>query len=119
MSTNPQAAGKSYERLRRFSRHEFDARVDATVFRHGSKVECWARTHEIGQDGLGATFSGELQVGEVVSLKFPVPVRPHVLKLRAVVRYREGLRCGLEFLILSKEQKTMLSEVCAVLPKAP
>jgi len=59
-----------------------------------------------------------LQIGEVVSLEFPIPLPPHVMKLRAVVRYSEGLRCGFEFLVVSDEQKLMLHQVCVVLANA-
>ena len=105
-------------RLRRFSRHRFDVRVQASVFRDGQTTTCWGRSSELGQDGIGATLSGELHSGEVVSLEFPIPLPPHVIQLRAVVRYSEGLRCGFEFLVLTEEQKLMLHQVCVVLANA-
>ena len=108
----------NYDRLRRFSRHRFDARIKASVSRQGLSTTCWGLTSEIGQDGMGATLSGEFEVGEVVSLEFPIPVRPHVMELRAAVRYRKGLRCGFEFLILTDQQKVTLSELCAMLANA-
>jgi len=40
------------------------------------------------------------------------------MKLRAVVRYSEGLSCGLEFLVMTNEQKLMLHQVCVVLSNA-
>ena len=108
----------SYERLRRFSRHRFDARIKASVSRQGQSTTCWGLTSEIGQDGLGATLGGELEVGEVVCLEFSIPLRPYVMELRAAVRYRQGLRCGFEFLILTDQQKIALSELCANLDAA-
>jgi hypothetical protein len=104
--------------MRRFSRYRFDVRVQVSVFREGLTTTCWGRTNELGQDGIGATLSGELQAGEVVSLEFPVPLDPHIVKLRAVVRYSDGLRCGFEFLVLSDEQKLTLHQVCVVLSNA-
>jgi hypothetical protein len=109
---------KAQERMRRFSRYRFDVRVQVSVFREGLTTTCWGRTNELGQDGIGATLSGELQAGEVVSLEFPVPLDPHIVKLRAVVRYSDGLRCGFEFLVLSDEQKLTLHQVCVVLSNA-
>lgn len=118
MNDYAQAVGNGTRGLRRFSRYRFDARVQVSVFREGLTAKCWGRSNELGEDGIGATMSGELQVGEVVSLEFPVPVPPHVMKVRAMVRYSEGLRCGFEFLVLTGEQKLMLREVCVLLANA-
>lgn len=86
-----------------------------TVFREGNTVALWGRTNELGQDGIGATLSGELQVGEVVSMEFPIPIQPYMVKVRAIVRYSEGLRCGFEFLIVTSEQREILRRACVVL----
>jgi hypothetical protein len=115
---NKEAHGtaRAYARRRQFSRHHLDASIKASVFREGQTSTCWGRTAELGEDGIGATLSGELKVGEVVSLEFSLPLPPRLMKLRAVVRYREGLRCGFEFLILTEKQKLILREVCSALP---
>jgi len=114
-----QATAKTQQRLRRFSRHRFDVRIQASVFRDGRTATCWGRTNELGEDGIGATLSGELQSGEVVSLQFPIPLQPFIIKLRAVVRYSDGLRCGFEFLVLTDQQKLTLHQVCVVLSNTP
>lgn len=88
------------------------------VFRDGATISIWGRTSELGEDGLGATLSGELHVGEVVSVEFAIPLPPDVAKLRAVVRYSEGLRCGFEFLVMTETQKITLRQVCVVLSNA-
>jgi hypothetical protein len=116
LSDHAQAASKAHRR--RFSRYRFDVRIQVSVFREGLTTTCWGRTCVLGQDGIGATLSGELQAGEVVSLEFPIPLPPHVMKLRAVVRYCEGLSCGFEFLVVTAEQKLMLHQVCVVLANA-
>jgi hypothetical protein len=104
--------------MRRSPRYRFDARIEVSVFREGLTATCWGRTSELGEDGIGATLSGELQAGEVVSLEFPIPIPPHVMKVRAVVRYSDGLHCGLEFLVMTGEQRRMLHQVCVVLANA-
>jgi hypothetical protein len=116
LSDHAPAAAKAYQR--RFSRYRFDARIQVSVFREGLTATCWGRTSTLGQDGIGATLSGELRAGEVVSLEFPIPLPPHIMKLRAVVRYSEGLSCGFEFLVMTGEQKRMLHQVCVVLANA-
>ena len=115
MSGHSQAAAKAQRRSRRFSRYRFDARIQASVFREGLTTTYWGRTSELGEDGLGATLNGELQAGEVVSLEFLIPLPPHAMKVRAAVCYSEGLRCGLEFLVVTEEQRLMLRQICVVL----
>lgn len=118
MSDHEPRAAKPHHGQRRFSRSSFDVRIQVAVFRDGVTTTCWGRTNELSLDGIGATLSGALQVGEVVSLEFPIPLPPHVLKVRAIVRYSDGLRCGLQFLVVTAEQKLLLHEVCVVLANA-
>ena len=118
LSDSTQAAAKAQHRLRRFPRYRFDVRVQVSVFREGLTSTCWGRASELGQDGIGATLSGQLQAGEVVSLEFPIPLPPHEMKLRAVARYSDGLRCGFEFLVVTEEQRLLLRQVCVVLANA-
>jgi len=118
VQTAATGAAKAQQRLRRFSRHRFDVRIQVSVFREGLTTTCWGRTNELGEDGIGATLSGELQAGEVVSVQFPIPLPPHLIKVRAVVRYSDGLRCGFEFLVVTDEQKLILRQVCVVLANA-
>lgn len=119
LSDHGQTGTAAQRRLRRFSRHRFDVRIQLSVFRDGTTVTCWGRTSEIGQDGIGATLSGELHMGEVVSLEFPIPLPPNLLQVRAIVRYSDGLRCGFEFLVITAAQRDLLRQVCVVLANAP
>jgi hypothetical protein len=118
LSDHAKATAKAHRQLRRFFRYPFDVRIQASVFRDGLTTTCWGRSSELGEDGIGATLSGELQAGEVASLEFPIPLPPHLMKVRAVVRYSDGLRCGFEFLVVTNEQKLILSQVCVVLANA-
>ena len=118
MSKPTQASAQAHTHTRRFPRYRLDVRIEATVFRDGATTTLWGRTSELGPDGVGATLTRELQVGEVVSVEFPVPVAPHVVKVRAIVRYHQGLHCGFEFLTLSAEQRRILDRVCEVLASA-
>ena len=118
MSNHSQATAKAPRKLRRFSRHRFDARIQVSVFREGQTTSYWGRTSELGQDGIGATLSGELHTGEVVSLEFPIPLPPYLMRLRAVVRYSDGLHCGFEFLVVSDEQRLAMRQVCVMLTNA-
>ncbi|MGA7217629.1 MAG: PilZ domain-containing protein [Candidatus Sulfotelmatobacter sp.] len=100
---------------RRFPRFAIDAHLKVRMFQAGEFTSCWGRSTELGQDGIGATLTGELETGEIVSLEFPLPLSPYPLKVRAIVRYRQGLRYGFEFLTLTDNQREMLERVCEVL----
>ncbi len=100
---------------RRYPRFAIDARLQVRMFQAGEFRTCWGRSTELGQDGIGATLTGDLETGEIVSLEIPLPLSPYPLKVRAIVRYRQGLRYGFEFLTLSDAQRDIVRRVCEVL----
>jgi len=104
--------------MRRYERYRFDARMQVSVFRDGETSEFWGRTNEIAIDGIGATLTRELRAGEVVSLEFPIPIVPRIMKVRAIVRYSEGLRCGFEFLVVTAQQRETMRQLCEALASA-
>lgn len=89
-----------------------DIRLGLQVFRDGATVSFWGRSRELGQDGIGGTFTGELEPGEVVSLEFTLPISVQPMKVRAIVRYRNGLSHGFEFLTLNQEQRETVCRAC-------
>ena len=110
--TRSATGSQKYARLRRFERHRYDVRVQVSVFRDGLSADLWGRTNELGLDGIGATLTGALKTGEVVSLEFPIPLAPLVMRVRAIVRYSQGLRCGFEFLIVTSQQRETMRQLC-------
>ncbi|HWY22926.1 MAG TPA: PilZ domain-containing protein [Candidatus Acidoferrum sp.] len=100
---------------RRYPRFAIDARMQVRMFQDGEFRACWGRSTELGQDGIGATLTGDLETGEIVSLEIPLPLSPYPLKVRAIVRYRQGLRYGFEFLTLSDAQRDTVRRVCEML----
>jgi hypothetical protein len=95
-----------------------DVRIQLSLFRGGATSAIWGRTNEIGQDGIGATLTEVMQVGEVVSMEFPIPVAPYQVKVRGIVRYVNGLRCGFEFLVLSDNLRDTLRRACELIGTA-
>ena len=73
----------------------------------------------MGQDGIGATLTGSLEPGEIVTLEIPLPLTPYPIKVRAIVRYRQGLRYGFEFLTLNDGQRDTILRVCDTWPPKP
>jgi len=108
------SAGKpSY--TRRYPRFALDVRLQVRMFQDGDFQSCWGRSTELGQDGIGATLTGNLETGEIVTLEIPLPLTTYPLKVRAIVRYRQGLKYGFEFLTLNEAQRENLRRVCEYL----
>jgi len=100
---------------RRFPRYTLDVRVGVKMFQQGEFRSCWGRSTEIGPDGIGATLTGTLEQGEIVTLEIPLPLSTYPVKVRAIVRYCQGLRYGFEFLTLNDHQRDTLERVCQYL----
>ncbi|HEY3973772.1 MAG TPA: PilZ domain-containing protein [Candidatus Sulfotelmatobacter sp.] len=97
---------------RRFPRFTIDVRLQVKMFQAGEFRSCWGRSTEMGQDGIGATLTGSLEAGEIVTLEIPLPLTPYPIKVRAIVRYSQGLRYGFEFLTLNDGQRDTIKRVC-------
>jgi len=110
---NGPAAKVAY--TRRFPRFAIDMRLQVKMFQAGEFRSCWGRSTEMGQDGIGATLTGSLEPGEIVTLEIPLPLSPYPIKVRAIVRYRQGLRYGFEFLTLNDSQRDTIQRVCQYL----
>ncbi len=106
----PAPAKQSY--TRRFPRFVIDVRLQVKMFQAGEFRTCWGRSTEMGQDGIGATLTGSLEPGEIVTLEIPLPLTPYPIKVRAIVRYCQGLRYGFEFLTLNDNQRDTIKRVC-------
>ena len=93
---------------RRVPRYRVAVPLSVTVRRAGVTDSIPGRSLDVGEGGLGALLAGEVSPGEAVGVEFQVPSVPSPLRARAVVRHHAQLRCGLEFLSLSPEQRALL-----------
>lgn len=114
-STAGKVTGGKFVVNRRYPRFAFDVRLQVKMFQDGEFRTCWGRSVELGQDGIGATLTGSLTKGEIVSLEIPLPLTPYPMKVRAIVRYCQGLRYGFEFLTLNDSQRDTVRRVCEYL----
>jgi hypothetical protein len=112
---SPAVSGKTPSYTRRFPRFNMDVRMQVRMFQAGEFRSCWGRSTELGQDGIGGTLTGDLESGEIVTLDIPLPLSTYPLKVRAIVRYRQGLHYGFEFLTLNESQRDTLRRVCQML----
>jgi PilZ domain len=111
----PTSAKAQGAAARRYARYPLDIRVSARVFRPNEPIELWGRSIEFGQDGIGVTLTGELAPGEVATLELTLPGSSIPLKLRGLVRYRDGLRHGFEFLARDEAQRELIRKTCELL----
>jgi hypothetical protein len=114
-ATNAAPGSKSQ---RRFPRYLLDTRLSVHVFRAEARVSLWGRSNELGEDGIGATLTGTLETGEVVAMELSLPLGAYPIKFRALVRYRDGLRHGFEFLALTTRQRSEIRRACEMLAAA-
>ena len=99
---------------RRYPRYPFDARIGVTTLRRGDNSDFWGRAFEMGEHGLRATVVGELNLGEVVTLKIPLPSGGDV-EVRASVRNKNGFNCGFEFMSMTDAEHAAIRRGCRLL----
>jgi len=91
-------------------RFRMDAAVDLTVLRSGIPDKLPGRSVNVCERGVGAIVAGELLAGESVGVELQLPPLTEPLRTRATVRYHDRLRCGLEFMALSAEQRASIRD---------
>jgi len=95
---------------RRVPRFHMQAPLDVTVLRSGVPDTVPGRSMNVCERGVAAIVAGELVPGESVGVEMHLPVTSEPLRMRATVRYQDHLRCGLEFVALSVEQRASIRE---------
>lgn len=104
-----------HKSVRRFPRYPADFRLSIQLFRPSGTLSLWGLCSELGEDGISATLTEELRLDEVVSMEIPLPAIGCALKVRAIVRYCDGLRHRFEFLALGSQQREALHRTCVLL----
>jgi TonB family protein len=95
---------------RRVERFDLKAPLDITILRSGIPDTVPGRTVDASENGLAAMLAGELTPGETVGLQIQLPAMAGPLRTRAKVKYQDKLRCGLEFLWLSAEERAAIRD---------
>jgi TonB family protein len=96
---------------RRVLRYPVQAPLDVTVLRSGIPDSVPGMSVNLCEGGVAAVLAGELTPGESVGVELRLPQAPEPLRMRALVRYQDKLRCGLEFVGLSLEQQTAIRDL--------
>ncbi|MGO9086415.1 MAG: TonB family protein [Candidatus Sulfotelmatobacter sp.] len=95
---------------RRFQRFRLYAPLDVTALRSGIPDTLPGRSVNVCERGIAAMLAGELVPGETVGVEVRLPLVADSLRTRAMVRYQGNLRCGLEFVGLSAEQRALIRD---------
>jgi len=95
---------------RRLPRYKLNVPLDVTVLRSGIPDSVPGRSMNVCERGMGAVIAGELLPGESVGVEVRLSPTLETLRTRAMVRYQDQLRCGLEFVALSSEQRSVIRD---------
>jgi len=108
MAARAQIRGWDGPSRRRVPRFLVQAPLDVTVLRSGIPDTVPGRSVNVCERGIAAILAGELIPGEAVGVEVHLPLVADSLRTRAMVRYQGKLRCGLEFVGLSAEQRAAI-----------
>jgi len=89
-------------------RHPINIPLDLIALRSGVPENLPGRCTDLSEAGVGAVVAGELATGQPVAVELRLPNVGVPVRARALVRYQSRLRCGLEFMGLSVEQREMI-----------
>jgi TonB family protein len=95
---------------RRVPRFRMQAALDVTVLRSGIPDTVPGRAMNVCERGIAAMVAGELIPGESVGVELRLSAMGEPLRTRATVRYQDRLRCGLEFVSMSTEQRAAIRD---------
>jgi TonB family protein len=110
MAAEAQVRGWSGPSRRRVPRFPMQSPLDVTVRRSEAQETVPGRSVNVCERGISAALAGELIPGEEVDIKVEMPQASDALRTRAVVRYQDKLRCGLEFIGLSAAQRAAIRD---------
>jgi len=105
----PKQGSWDNEFVRRYPRMPFSVPVK---FHHLRAGRTWTSTGislDLSEGGFGALVNGKLSPDE--TLEVELPISNNNLRLIAIVRYCSDFGCGLEFLGLTAEERSMIAEI--------
>ena len=91
-----------------FPRHPINVPLDVIILRSGIPDSLPGRCTDLSESGVGAVVAGELTTGQPVAVELRLPNVGPPIRARALVRYHDRLRCGLQLVGLSPEQGSMI-----------
>jgi len=115
MATEVVLPQPGYTKMRRWPRYRINVPVRLVVQRPDKTVIVSGRGMELNEGGI-ALFAGvELKLGQRVEIEFTPPYDGQPLRVRGVIRNRNGYNYGSEFLLLDREDKIQAEQIRHVL----
>jgi len=93
---------------REFPRRPVHVPLDVIALRFGVPENLPGRCTDLSENGVGAVIAGELIPDQSVAVELRLPNVGVPVRARALVCHQSHLRCGLEFVGLSAEQREMI-----------
>ncbi len=93
---------------REFPRRPVHVPLDVIALRFGVPENLPGRCTDLSENGVGAVIAGELVPDQSVAVELRLPNVGIPVRARALVCHQSRLRCGLEFVGLSVEQREMI-----------
>jgi TonB family protein len=82
--------------------------LDVIILRSGIPDSLPGRCTDLSEGGVGAVVAGDLTMGQQIGVELRLPNVGVPVRTRALVRYHDQLRCGLQFVGLSLEHCSMI-----------
>jgi TonB family protein len=108
MAAAAQAHGRDQVSRRRGLRYRVEVPLYVTVLRSGIPDTLPGRSVNLGEGGVAVVLAGELLPGEAVGVEIRLSLGSDPLHVRALVRYHDKLRVGMEFAGLPAEQRAAI-----------
>lgn len=86
-------------------RTELDVRVRLRFEHNRAQQQCYCRSVDISEAGIGLVAPYDLERGQELDVEFTLPGAAAPLQTQGRVRNRDGFRYGLEFVSLSDVQR--------------
>src|SRR5450631_2492376 len=95
---------------RRAPRCPLSVPVRVTVLRSGTPCSIPGRSVDLCEGGIAVVLAGEVRVTDLVGMEFLLPDMGLGLQTKAIVRHHSPLRCGFEFMELTRHQQAVMRE---------
>ena len=103
-------------RLRTTLRGQYRAPLKVLAFEHGHPVIVNGECSNLSELGVAAELEEDCQMDDLVLLQVTVPGKETPLVLHAAFRYKEGKRCGFEFVAVPPQSLQVLRQSVKELP---
>lgn len=94
--------------VRKWRRFKIDIRVKIRRTEEEESAVSVVRSHVISEGGMSVYATESLEIGTPVEVEFWLPGSSRELRLRALIRNRNGFRCGMEFVELTAADRMLI-----------